>query len=111
MTVAHRRLSLGVLTLSILALSACREDEPSTADVDASVPAPTDAQASDASGDPRCTEDADCDDALYCNGAERCDPAHPSAGADGCVAGVDPCAGTRCDDDLDECVCDVPDAD
>lgn len=38
-----------------------------------------------------CTVDADCDDGLWCNGAETC-----SAGA--CQAGSDPCGGGACDE-------------
>ncbi len=41
--------------------------------------------------------DANCDDGLFCNGAETC-----SGGA--CQAGVDPCPGQGCDDDADVCV-------
>lgn len=43
-----------------------------------------------------CSVDADCDDGLYCNGAETC-----SSGA--CLAGVDPCAGGGCDEAGDLC--------
>ena len=39
-----------------------------------------------------CTEDADCDDLLFCNGAETCV-------AEECVAGTDPCTG-----DTPECI-------
>ncbi len=52
-----------------------------------------------------CTVAADCDDGVACNGAERCE-----AGA--CVAGTPLCAaGTRCDEDLGQCVLDCEDAD
>jgi len=44
-----------------------------------------------------CSADADCDDGLFCNGAERCIPSDPSAGANGCVAGTNPC--------ISPCVC------
>ncbi|MEZ6086181.1 MAG: hypothetical protein R3E58_20030 [Phycisphaerae bacterium] len=33
-----------------------------------------------------CTVDGDCDDGLFCNGAETCD-------TDTCVAGMNPCIG------------------
>ncbi|MBN2361037.1 MAG: S8 family serine peptidase [Deltaproteobacteria bacterium] len=56
-------------------------------------------------GEPTCAADVDCDDGLFCNGAETCDPAR------GCVAGVAPCADdgdactdTVCDEDLDQCL-------
>ncbi len=43
-------------------------------------------------------DDANCDDGLYCNGAESCDPVLD------CQAGSDPCPGTSCDEALDECI-------
>jgi hypothetical protein len=41
-----------------------------------------------------------CDDGLFCNGVESCDP------QDGCVAGITPCNSDteRCDEATDECV-------
>ncbi len=41
--------------------------------------------------------DANCDDGLWCNGAETCDPALD------CQAGSDPCPGQLCDEDGDFC--------
>jgi endonuclease I len=44
-----------------------------------------------------CTTPADCDDGLFCNGAEDC--------VDGsCVAGTDPCPGQLCDEAGDVCI-------
>ncbi len=43
-----------------------------------------------------CTADPDCDDGLFCNGAETC-----SAGS--CLGGSDPCPGQACDEDGDVC--------
>lgn len=58
-----------------------------------------------------CGTDADCDDGVFCNGAERC---APDSGADarGCIAGDPPCPST-CDEASTTCGgCDVaPDAD
>ncbi|MFH0982735.1 MAG: S8 family serine peptidase [Planctomycetota bacterium] len=39
-----------------------------------------------------------CDDGVFCNGAETCNP------ASGCVAGGDPCPGQTCDEVNDVCV-------
>ncbi len=50
-----------------------------------------------------CTADADCDDGLYCNGAETCNPVALGAGAGGCLPGEPPVPE---DADLDDC--DVP---
>lgn len=51
-----------------------------------------------------CGSDARCDDGLFCTGIERCDPAHPSADARGCVV-VPACAATEaCDEDARACV-------
>ncbi|MHC4063110.1 MAG: hypothetical protein ACYSUQ_11815 [Planctomycetota bacterium] len=47
-----------------------------------------------------CTSDPECDDGLFCNGAETCV-------AGDCEDGVDPCPGQECDEDNDECVPDV----
>ena len=44
-----------------------------------------------------CTGDPDCDDGLFCNGAETCV-------AQSCQAGNDPCPGQSCDEGTDQCV-------
>ena len=61
--------------------------------------------------------DANCDDALFCNGTEVCDPGGQGADAEGCATGglpqVDdgiPCTDDRCDEDRDEVVNDPNDA-
>ena len=52
-----------------------------------------------------CTDDADCDDGQFCNGAETC-----LAGV--CQSGSSPCsAGQSCDEDTDTCDAAVTDAD
>lgn len=55
-----------------------------------------------------CADASACDDGLFCNGMETCDPANPSADAFGCVAGVAPvvddgvaCTIDSCDEDTD----------
>lgn len=51
-----------------------------------------------------CERDTDCDDGLYCTGAERCAPGSAGADARGCVPGSPPCAdGEACDEDRDRC--------
>lgn len=58
-----------------------------------------------------CTGAQDCDDARYCNGAERCSPGAPGADARGCLpAGAQPCLGL-CDEATRRCVDTCPDAD
>ena len=44
-----------------------------------------------------CISDPECDDGLFCNGAEAC-----SAGS--CQSGSDPCPGQGCDESIDQCV-------
>lgn len=44
-----------------------------------------------------CQLDTECDDGLFCNGAETC-------GAGVCGAGIDPCPGEDCDEALSGCV-------
>ena len=48
---------------------------------------------------------AACNDGLFCNGTETCDPTNPNAHpTTGCVAGTPPCPGGICDEDTDQCV-------
>ncbi|MCA9574959.1 MAG: putative metal-binding motif-containing protein [Sandaracinaceae bacterium] len=61
-----------------------------------------------------CASPSDCDDGLFCNGAEQCAPGDPNAGADGCVAGTPPCAVASCDETGGRCDttdCTTPDVD
>lgn len=54
---------------------------------------------------PVCTRGSDCDDGLFCNGPERCEPGNAVATPNGCVAGPAPCAsGESCDEDADVCL-------
>ncbi len=55
---------------------------------------------------PACRADADCDDGVFCNGPERCDPADPTSDGFGCASpdpaafiddGID-CTVDRCDE-------------
>ncbi len=44
-----------------------------------------------------CVDDAECDDSLFCNGAERCAPGAEGADPFGCLRGEAPCvAGQPC---------------
>lgn len=61
-----------------------------------------------------CQAAAECDDGVYCNGEERCDPGAVGADARGCVQGMMACGpGSRCDEATRECgpACSNPDAD
>ncbi len=52
-----------------------------------------------------CGDDADCDDGVFCNGAEVCDPENEGAGDDGCVGGGAACAEDQiCDEDAAQCI-------
>lgn len=56
-----------------------------------------------------CTARADCDDGVFCNGAETCKPVHPNADDRGCVEGSPPCAdGATCSEDMGVCITDCP---
>ena len=80
--------------LGLLVVVACGDDDGTMTD-----DAGTDA--------PGCTSAAECDDGMYCNGAESCE-------AGSCQAGTPPCpAGTTCDEASSSCAgdCDTPDAD
>ncbi|HJL32726.1 MAG TPA: hypothetical protein RMI62_26795, partial [Polyangiaceae bacterium LLY-WYZ-15_(1-7)] len=62
----------------ILALAACGDDSGAPGDG-----GPRDAaEAADAPS--LCAVNADCDDGLFCNGAERCDPGASGASRLGC---------------------------
>jgi len=62
-----------------------------------------------------CRADTECDDALYCNGPETCDPGNAEADPRGCVGGAPPCdVLDGCDEDTDSCLmgaCEDPDED
>jgi endoglucanase len=51
---------------------------------------------------PECTASVECDDGLFCNGAESC-------ANNGCQLGTDPCPGANCDEVTDQCVSCVAD--
>ncbi|MDH5493373.1 MAG: putative metal-binding motif-containing protein, partial [Myxococcales bacterium] len=75
---------LGVATIG------CGGSEgPGPADAGATDAGATDAGAADAT---RCATSADCDDGIFCNGDERCDPSSPGADLLGCA----PAAGEAC---------------
>lgn len=63
----------------------------------------------------KCSSHQQCDDGLFCNGIERCQPQNERADRNGCVAGGLPCReGEDCLEAQDRCrlgPCDVPDAD
>lgn len=50
-----------------------------------------------------CRSHRDCDDGVYCNGAEACDPSASSANARGCRPGAPPCAIEVCDEARARC--------
>lgn len=57
-----------------------------------------------------CATSDDCDDGLFCNGAEQCSPEDATADSFGCVPGVDPClAEQSCSEDEGRCqtLCDM----
>ena len=64
---------------------------------------------------PACEGDADCDDGVFCNGAERCDPTDSGADDRGCVTNSPRCLDEQeCDESERLCITDCgsnPDAD
>ncbi|MCZ7682921.1 MAG: putative metal-binding motif-containing protein [Sandaracinaceae bacterium] len=83
--------------LLAVVLAACGGPEP---DRDAATGQP-DARADAPMG---CASAAECDDGVFCNGAERCDPSAPGA-ARGCVPGEPPClADQTCDEGAGACL-------
>ncbi|MBO6938277.1 MAG: putative metal-binding motif-containing protein [Deltaproteobacteria bacterium] len=57
---------------------------------------PTEGPIDSPDGSAPCAVDTDCDDDLFCNGEETCDPESSNANARGCVAGTAPCPPERC---------------
>jgi len=92
-----RQFTSGLLALTgfvALLLPACSESsEPPDAAMDTGTPRdvapPRDTTLPDAG--PRCILNAECDDGVYCNGPEVCEPTNSRADDFGCVAGDDPC--------------------
>lgn len=76
------------LALGLLGMLACGDDGGFTPD----------------GAPPPCVTAEDCDDGVYCNGSEVCDPSSAAANADGCLPGADPCAGSECDEASGTCV-------
>lgn len=60
-----------------------------------------------------CTTDVECDDTVFCNGPETCDPEDVSADARGCITGSRPCEGAgECEEAMRRCEAGpCPDAD
>ncbi|MEZ4249555.1 MAG: putative metal-binding motif-containing protein [Polyangiales bacterium] len=59
-----------------------------------------------------CAEDRDCEDDVYCNGVERCDPGARDADEAGCVSGPLPCEAPRvCLESTATCSDECPDLD
>lgn len=61
----------------------------------------------------RCATDRDCDDGVFCNGAERCAPDASAALGNGCAPALaHPCDdGGVCNERTDSCTASCPDAD
>ncbi|MFO0680715.1 MAG: putative metal-binding motif-containing protein [Sandaracinus sp.] len=62
----------------------------------------------DGGGHTTCARASDCDDGLFCNGAETCSPGAPTADSRGCLAATTPrCLDTQtCDEATDQCTSD-----
>ncbi|MFO0682908.1 MAG: putative metal-binding motif-containing protein [Sandaracinus sp.] len=90
---------VSLVVLSLAALGCDAQNGPPTSGNDASVG--------------RCATDRDCDDGVFCNGAERCAPDASAANGRGCAPALArPCedAGV-CNESTDACVTSCPDAD
>ena len=101
---ARRALGGALWFFSLALLTACSNE-----------PVASDAGGLDDAGDPPCTADDECDDAVFCNGEETCAPSAADADEHGCVRGGAACpTGQSCDEDTDTCTpipCAMPDAD
>src|SRR5262245_15460282 len=96
-----------IAKLSLFALlafaTACGDDDSGTdrspdAGTDAVAPPPPPAATS-------CEDDSQCDDGVFCNGDERCEPKDPEADRTGCVPASAPACTPkqRCDEGADVC--------
>ena len=97
MSSAVRGASLVSLVCASIALGACESTAP-----------PIDAAVLDSSMLGPCTTDESCDDGLFCNGTEQCEPGAAGADARGCVRDdADPCGEMRaCVEMTDRCITD-----
>ncbi len=61
------------------------------------------------SGAGQCTLDSQCDNALFCDGVERCAPEEPFASARGCVRAAPPCGpvASDCNEVTNVCQCET----
>ncbi len=115
LTIVLPRGSIAVLAVTVTACVGLPPMAPSADGSDTSASAgSTTAVAStgadsESDGMPPCQSDADCDDAIFCNGAETCDSTV------GCAPGVSPClVEAACDENAATCATDcalAPDAD
>jgi hypothetical protein len=100
-----RSLTLG---FALVALAACGDDDDTPpapdAGVDLGVDLGVDAGGPDLGNS--CASASECDDGVFCNGAERCAPGTTGADARGCVAASAPaCMPTQtCDEAADTCI-------
>jgi len=68
--------------------------------------------AAPAAGQALCASDAQCDDGLFCNGAERCAPGRAGANSRGCMRAAPPCRAPQvCFEDRNQCRTPCRDAD
>ncbi|MBO6935970.1 MAG: putative metal-binding motif-containing protein [Deltaproteobacteria bacterium] len=82
-------------SMCLMVLAGCGDDAPPT-------------------GELTCTDDAQCDDGVFCNGSETCSPTSAGASSLGCVAGLSPCpANEACIETMATCddSCAMPDGD
>jgi hypothetical protein len=97
----QRRLEILALTSACLfVLGACGDDDVAATDGglrDANLVDTGPADARTDLGPTQCATPADCQDGVYCNGYEACDPGAAGADEHGCVAGTAPCA-AECDE-------------
>lgn len=104
--------------LDCAATETCRGGDCVDAYVDPSTLTTTPPERSDGGVLTRCTSNTACDDGVYCNGTETCDPSSPSAASSGCVAGAVvscddgvECTSDRCDEASRACAFVAPDVD
>ena len=86
MSPRHLASSPSILSAALLLLAACDGGNPEVTDAAT-----------------ECAAHRDCDDGLYCNGAEACDPSDPNANGFGCVARPSPCPAGSCVESESRC--------
>jgi len=101
-TVRRAKLAGGLLAACAL-VAGCKSSASPPPPIDAGRDAAGDGGVVTRDGGSSCSAPSECQDGLFCNGAEACAPGAPGADPRGCVAGTPPCPSDVCDETAAMC--------